>query len=73
MRRRSVDIEGGEFDLFSGGSWLPRVRNVSIELHGEECTHAFFTAMSRYDFELIRRGELTVCLGVASHADRDAG
>jgi FkbM family methyltransferase len=60
-----VDIEGGELEL-------PRIRNVSIELHGEECADAFFSAMSRYDFELIRRGELTVCLGVTSH-DRDAG
>ena len=70
-----VDIEGGELDLFSRGpqSWLPRVRNVSVELHGEECAHAFFTAMSDYDFELIRRGELTVCLGMASHADRGGG
>ena len=69
-----VDIEGGELALFSRGaqSWLPRVRNVSVELHGDECAHAFFTAMSRYDFELIRRGELTVCLGVAPRADRDA-
>jgi FkbM family methyltransferase len=68
-----VDIEGGELDLFSNGpqSWLPRIRNVSIELHGEECADAFFSAMSRYDFELIRRGELTVCLGVTPH-DRDA-
>lgn len=70
-----VDIEGGELDLLSGEpqSWLPRVRNVSIELHGEESTRAFFSAMSRYDFELVRRGELTVCLGVAAPADGDAG
>jgi FkbM family methyltransferase len=65
-----VDIEGGELDLFSHGpeSWLPRVRNLSIELHGQDCTEAFFAAMSRYDFELVRHGELTVCLGVAPHA-----
>ena len=68
-----VDIEGGELDLFSIGphSWLPRIRNVSIELHGEECADAFFSAMSLYDFELIQQGELTVCLGVTSH-DREA-
>jgi len=61
-----VDIEGGEANLFSSDSesWLPRVRNISIELHGEECSDAFFGAMSGYDFELLRRGELTVCLGV---------
>jgi FkbM family methyltransferase len=68
-----VDIEGGELELFSSGSqsWLPRVKNISIELHGEACAAAFFSAMSRYDFELIRRGELTVCLGVTAHV-RDA-
>jgi FkbM family methyltransferase len=62
-----IDIEGGELDLFSRGSqsWLPRVRNVSVELHGDECADAFFTAMSAYDFDLLRCGELTVCLGVA--------
>jgi FkbM family methyltransferase len=67
-----VDIEGGEFELFSSEpqSWLSRVRNISIELHGEQCTYAFFTAMSHYDFELIRRGELTVCLGVAERRGR---
>jgi FkbM family methyltransferase len=70
-----VDIEGGELDLFSREPqlWLARVKNISIELHGEQCRDAFFTAMKRYDFELVRCGELTVCLGVVSHADRDAG
>jgi FkbM family methyltransferase len=69
-----VDIEGGELALFARRpqSWLPRVKNISIELHGDECTEAFFNAMSGYDFDLIRQGELTVCLGVAARSS-DAG
>lgn len=69
-----VDIEGGELDLFSNGpqAWLPRITNVSIELHGDACSNAFFGAMSRYDFELLRRGELTVCLGIAEPGARES-
>jgi hypothetical protein len=61
----TLEIKG-----FRGKPWQPRIRNVSIELHGEECADAFFGAISGHEFELIGRAELTVCLGVTSH-DRD--
>ena len=62
-----IDIEGGELELFGNGSpeWLGRVRNISIELHGDDCEQAFFRAMEPYDYRLERRGELTICLGIA--------
>ena len=52
-----VDIEGGEFDLFSRWpqSRPPRV-NTSQSSRRRGSAHAFFTATSRYDFELVRRG-----------------
>ena len=39
-----VDIERAELSVFgeSAGSWLPRVRNICIELHGNDCEEAFF-------------------------------
>lgn len=63
-----IDIEGGELELFGNGSteWLRRVKNISIELHGDDCEAAFFRAMEPYEYGLERRGELTICLGIQS-------
>lgn len=59
-----LDIERSELALFSSSPelWLPRVRNLVIELHDEECSRAFFSALERYDYRLSSRGDLTYCL-----------
>lgn len=58
-----VDIERAELSVFgaSASSWLPRVRNICIELHGKDCEEVFFTALKDYDYELSQSGELTIC------------
>jgi len=58
-----IDIEGSELELFSRNteSWLPRVRNLCIELHGPECEAIFFRALSGFLYNLSHSGELTVC------------
>jgi FkbM family methyltransferase len=59
-----IDIERSESVLFSSSSelWLPYVRNLVIELHDEECSRVFFSALARYDYRLLSRGDLTYCL-----------
>jgi FkbM family methyltransferase len=61
-----VDIEGAEQFVFGDESstWLPKVRNICIELHGKECEEAFFRALADYDYDLGHSGELTVCLNL---------
>jgi FkbM family methyltransferase len=61
-----IDIERSELIVFSftADSWLPRVRNLAIELHDEECSRAFFSALENYDYRLVHRGDLTYCLGL---------
>jgi FkbM family methyltransferase len=58
-----IDIEGAELGLFGGTakSWLPKVRNLCIELHGPECEKVFFNSLVDYDYELEHSGELTIC------------
>ena len=58
-----VDIEGSEVDVFGPKSfaWLPKVRNICIELHGPRCEEVFFHALREFDYQLLRFGELTVC------------
>lgn len=61
-----IDIEGSEKVVFSHNyeSWLNRVKNIAIELHGQSCEQAFFQALSGYDYQLSQSGELTVCQAV---------
>jgi FkbM family methyltransferase len=58
-----IDIERSELELFSRKTedWLPRVRNLCIELHGPECEAVFFRALLGYFYNLNHSGELTVC------------
>jgi len=58
-----VDIERAERELFSADTapWLPKIRNICIELHDEECSSLFFSALSEYAFESRKCGEITVC------------
>lgn len=56
------DIEGSELGLFSHGAeeWLPRVRNIAIELHTPECRDTVFAATSGQGFSRLRYRELYV-------------
>lgn len=58
-----VDIERSEIELFGRnvGGWLPRVRNICIELHGPDCREAFFRALAGYEYALESWLELTIC------------
>jgi len=61
-----IDIERSELPVFSSSTdrWLPRVRNLVIELHGDDCSKAFFSALEHYEYRLSHRGDLTYCLGL---------
>jgi len=67
-----LDIEGSEKYIFSNNyeKWLDRVKNIVIEIHGEECREVFFDAMSRYDYELFHSGELTICKNIRPKMQR---
>jgi len=62
-----IDIETAEKILFSKNyeSWMRRVKNIVIELHGPDCEEVFFKAMSGYEYDLSRSGELTVCRDIS--------
>ncbi len=57
-----VDIERGELQVFgdSSLSWLSKVRNICIELHGEDCREVFLNALKDFDYDLGSSGELTI-------------
>jgi len=61
-----VDIERAELAVFgdTAKEWLPRIRNICIELHGRDCKEAFFNALADFDYELEYSGELTICRNV---------
>jgi FkbM family methyltransferase len=58
-----VDIERSELELFGRNvhTWLPRVDNLCIELHGSDCREAFFRALDGYEYDLENSSHLTVC------------
>ena len=62
-----IDIEGAEEQIFGCGvdGWLPLVHNLCIEIHGESCRRAFFSALSGYSFTHLRSGELDICLNIS--------
>lgn len=62
-----IDIEGAEAVLFSKNyeKWLKKVKNLVIELHGKDCEKVFFDALSMYDYELTKFGELTSCQNIS--------
>ena len=49
-----IDIEGSELEVFNvaSRSWLPKVKNICIELHGDECRKALMTALDGSDYEI---------------------
>jgi FkbM family methyltransferase len=57
-----IDIEGSETVVFDAEDkpWLDAVKNIVIELHGEQCEAAFQRAVEGLGFEMSTSGELTV-------------
>lgn len=49
-----LDIEGSEKEVFGpeAREWLPQVRNIAIELHGDDCKTAFLAALVGYHCDL---------------------
>lgn len=70
-----IDIEGSEAELFAvdAGRWLPRVRNICIELHDQHCRDVFFEALSVFDYDLAEMGESTVCLNLRARVPASTG
>jgi FkbM family methyltransferase len=62
-----IDIEGSERDVFANNTaeWLPRVDNLVIELHGEDCARVFEAAVQNESFARSTCDELTVCRRVS--------
>jgi FkbM family methyltransferase len=62
-----VDIEGAERDILAAGKigWLEYVRNLCIELHGEESSALFDAAMGSKRFKFRRSGEISVCRDIS--------
>jgi hypothetical protein len=58
-----VDIEGSEMELFghNASSWLPKIRNICIELHGQDCKEAFERALQHFQYDRSCSGDLVVC------------
>jgi FkbM family methyltransferase len=58
-----IDIETSELELFSRNTerWLPHVKNLCIELHGQECQDVFFRAISSYSYVEHQSNGVTVC------------
>lgn len=57
-----LDIEGAEREVFTRGvrEWLPRIRTLIIETHGEECRKAVLAAFAGERVALSERGEKLV-------------
>lgn len=61
-----IDIEGAETELFrSDIGWLSRVDNLVIELHGDEASKIFHSAVADSGFAISTCDELTVCLSAS--------
>jgi len=58
-----VDIEGGELELFGKNTeaWLPAVKNIAIEFHGEDCEKSFFGALKGYEYDGFPYRSVTIC------------
>lgn len=69
-----IDIERSELELFSRNveQWLPRVKNLSVELHDAECREVFFRAVSNYTYELNDSDAVTVCLNLRARGELSA-
>lgn len=64
-----INIEGAEKAIFNGDtSWLGHVKNLSIELHDEECVRAFKKGMDGYRWEESTYGGFVVCRSIVSRS-----
>ena len=61
-----IDIERAELVVFGETSktWLHRVHNLCVELHGDDCRAMLFNALAPFDYELELSGELTICRNI---------
>lgn len=61
-----IDIERSELVVFSTSyeEWLPKVRNLLIELHDADCSKVVFSALNGFDYQLSERGDVTYCLNL---------
>ncbi len=61
-----IDVERSELELFTKGQerWLPRVRNIAIELHGADCSEAFFNALADYNYSRHHYEDTTICQNI---------
>lgn len=66
-----VDIERSELEVFdvSSSLWLPKVRNICIELHGADCEEVFLRSLGDFEYDLGRFGELTTCWNLRRKPD----
>jgi len=68
-----INIEGSEKAIFSGDtSWVACVRNISIELHDQDCEKAFRQGMRGYRWEESAYGGFTICRSIVSRSDASA-
>jgi FkbM family methyltransferase len=69
-----IDIEGSEAEVFAANTaqWLPRVRNICVELHDARCREIFFSALRGFDYELAEYREFTLCLNLNLNLKRAA-
>jgi hypothetical protein len=46
-----LDAEGSESENFAlnSASWLSAIRNVAVELHGQDCSESFVGVLSPYN------------------------
>jgi FkbM family methyltransferase len=58
-----VDIEGSEAEVFGSNyeSWIGKVDNLVIELHGAKCEQIFAAAIAKQNFRIEQHHELVVC------------
>ncbi|CAN5267447.1 hypothetical protein BH23BAC1_BH23BAC1_48030 [soil metagenome] len=61
-----IDVEGSERDIFQENTeeWLPKVKILIVELHDHlrsGCSKSFFSAMNKYNYNLIPQGNNLVC------------
>lgn len=60
-----INIEGSEKAIFDGEtSWVARVRNISIELHDQDCERAFRQGMGGYRWDESTYGGFTICRSI---------
>jgi len=68
-----INIEGGEKSIFSGDtSWIARVRNICIELHGQDCESIFRHGMRDYRWEESTAHGFVMCRSITPRGDAAA-